>query len=42
MKDKAKYNAPETALFSISIEGRVCGVSDNDSLHVVPGGSLDD
>ena len=42
MTEKAKYNAPEMILFSVSLEGGFCGLSDNDPLHTVPGGSLDD
>ena len=42
MINKAEYRAPETLLFSISSEGRICGLSDNDPFITVPGGSLDD
>ena len=39
---KNLYISPEVKLFTISVEGRFCGLSDNDQFNVVSGGSLDD
>ena len=40
--NKNPYTTPEIKIFSVSFESHICGLSDNDPMHTVPGGSLDD
>ena len=40
--NKNPYIAPQAVIFSVSFESHICGLSDNDPMHTVPGGSLDD